>query len=147
MNMLERQVKLGKSLYEINTNVVQELYSLQQKNIDTYIETNREFGSHISEINDMHSAIELQRDYNATLWNNAKVAFKAQNKLISSALSNTRVALKFAYSPAETKVIESAKQKVIAKTKPKAEVKAKAKVKRKARPRSKPKAKAWNTAK
>ncbi|MFT7686877.1 MAG: hypothetical protein ACI9FB_002225 [Candidatus Azotimanducaceae bacterium] len=113
MNMFERQVKLDQSLCEINSNVVQEFNSLQQTNIKNYGETSRKFGSHIREVNDISSVVELQRDDNETPWNNTKFTFKAQKNLISSALSNTRVARKFAYSPAEKKVIEASKPKVM----------------------------------
>ena len=138
MNMIERQTELGKSLYEININVVRSFVRVQRENIKKYIETSREFGSRIPELNGVRSAIELQYEYNATLWRNAMAALEAQNELVISTTSETREALMSVYSPVRTEVVEAPK--------PKAKPKLKARVKAKAKPKAKPRSKIQNAA-
>lgn len=123
MNIIEKQTELGKSLYEINTSTMKEYLSMQRANIEKYVEVNREFGSRLPEVKDISSAVELQREYNGMLWAQTKEAMTAQTELLKGAFSETRDALKTAYT-FETDV-EAVKPK--AKAKAKAPSKAKAK--------------------
>ncbi|MFT6751609.1 MAG: hypothetical protein ACJA2O_001792, partial [Candidatus Azotimanducaceae bacterium] len=97
MSIIERQTTLSKSLYEINTNTVKEWVSLQRGNVEQYIETNKDFGSRISEIKDVTSLVNLQREYGQTLWTNAKGAVEAQNEIVKDAFTHSRDAIKTAF--------------------------------------------------
>ena len=132
MNIIERQTTLGKSLYEININAMKEFATLQKDNVEKYLATNRSFGEQLPAVKDINSLVELQRQYGATLWSNAKGSFEHQNELLRTAIEDTRDALKQAFTP-DSAQANSAKIKPTAKTatsaKPKAKVKAKAKAK------------------
>ncbi len=43
MSVLERQVNLGRELFEINTGTVRRLVELQTESFQKYFETNQEF--------------------------------------------------------------------------------------------------------
>ncbi len=119
MNIIEKQTELGKSLYEINTSAIKEYFNLQRGNLEAYLEVNREFGSRLPEINDVTSVLTLQREYNETLWNNAKASVEAQTELLKGTFSETRDALKSAFTP-EVEAVEEVVVKPKAKAKPKA---------------------------
>jgi|KNS2Surf_BmetaT_FD_contig_31_5995451_length_462_multi_1_in_0_out_0_1 hypothetical protein len=121
MNIIERQTELGKSLYEINTSTLKEYFSIQRGSLEKYVEMNREFGAKLPELKDISGALELQKEYNETLWAHTKSSFEAQSELFKGAFSNTREALKTAYT-FETEE-EAPKPKAKAKAKPKAKAK------------------------
>lgn len=101
MNIIEKQTELGKSLYEINTSTMKEYLAMQRANIEKYVEVNREFGTRLPEVKDISSAVELQREYNEMVWNQAKESMAAQTELLKGAFSETREALKTAYNPSD----------------------------------------------
>lgn len=119
MNIIEKQTELGKSLYEINTSTMKEYFELQKNSFEQYVAMNREFGAKLPELKNISSAIELQKEYNETLWAHTKSSFNAQSELLKGAFSNTREALKTAYT-FETAEEEAPKPKAKAKAKPKA---------------------------
>ena len=120
MNMIQKQVEMGRALFEINQNTFQELARTQQDNIKKYFELNTDFSKRLPEVNDISSFVELQREYNETLWAHTKSSFEAQTELLKGAFGNTREALKEAYT-FETE--EAPKPKAKAKAKPKAKAK------------------------
>lgn len=132
MSILKRQTVLGKSLYEINTNTVKELVNLQKDNVQNYFSVNKDFGARISEIKDVTSFVNFQKEYNQTLWNNAKGAVEAQNEIVKDAFSDTRNAVKLAFVQ-ETEATETATETTSEETAEKAPVKAKPKAKAKAK--------------
>lgn len=123
MSIIERQTTLSKSLYEINTNTVKEWVSLQRGNVEQYIETNKDFGSRISEIKDVTSLVNLQREYGQTLWTNAKGAVEAQNEIVKGAFAHSRDAIKTAFIKDESDIAIEAAPETEAKPKPKAKAK------------------------
>jgi len=129
MSILKRQTTLGKSLYEINTNTVKELVSLQRDNVQQYFDVNKDFGSRISEIKGVTSFVNLQKEYNQTLWNNAKGAVVAQNEIVKGAFVETQDAVKLAFVPV-TESTETAAEEVAEEAPVKAKPKAKAKAKK-----------------
>ena len=98
MSIIEKQTELGKSLYEINSSTMKEYFELQRESFDKYVEMNREFGAKLPEIKDLGSAIELQKEYNETLWAHTKSSFEAQSELLKGAFGSTRDAFKEAYT-------------------------------------------------
>jgi hypothetical protein len=101
MNAIERQSNLGQSLFEINTNTVRALTSLQIENATRYFETNREFAGRISEISSLSDYFGLQREYGEALWSGARSAIEAQMVLIREATTGTRDAVTTAFSTEE----------------------------------------------
>jgi hypothetical protein len=118
MNVIEKQAELGKALYAINSNTLKEFASMQQENLQKYMETNRAFGEKLPEVKDISSFVDLQREYGATIWSNVKDSFEHQNELFRGAMEETRDAVKHAFTSEE-----------IVDEKPKAKTKTKAKAK------------------
>ena len=104
MNIIEKQTSLGKSLYEINTSTIKEIAELQRENISTYFNTNREFAKRLPEITSFTDFMGLQKEYNETLWNNARGAVEAQTAIVKEAFSGTRDAVKLAFTAEEAEV-------------------------------------------
>lgn len=98
MNMIEKQVEVGKSLFEINKNTMSEMAELSRKNIETYFEVNRSFGEKLPEIREISAFLEMQREYGETLWNNAREAMESQTAILKGAFEETRDVLATAYS-------------------------------------------------
>lgn len=101
MNIIERQTQLGRSLYEINQNMMTEMVELGRKNIETYFATNRSFGEKLPEVREVSTFFELQREYGETLWNNAREAVEAQNAVFQGAFNDTREAVQTAFTSEE----------------------------------------------
>lgn len=104
MNIIEKQTNLGKSLYEINTSTIKEIAELQGENISKYFNTNREFAKRLPEITSISDFLGLQKEYNETLWSNARGAVEAQTEIVKGAFSGTRDAVKLAFTAEETEV-------------------------------------------
>jgi hypothetical protein len=125
MNMIEKQSKLGKSIFEINTNTLKELASLSKDNIGKYFEANRAYGEKLPEIKDVSSFVSLQREYTESMWSGVKDAVSAHNGIIKGAFEETRHAFENAYTPVEIEA-KTAKPATKAKAKAKAKPKTKA---------------------
>ncbi|MGV0034497.1 MAG: phasin family protein [Candidatus Azotimanducaceae bacterium WSBS_2022_MAG_OTU7] len=115
MNMIEKQAKLGKSLYEINTTAMSEIAEMSRKNIEQYFEVNRSFGEKLPEVKEVGSFVSLQREYGETLFNNAREAMEAQTALMQSAFAEARDAVQSAFAPEAPEAPETAKPKAKAK--------------------------------
>ena len=98
MNNIEKQVSLGRSLYQINTNTLSEMAELGRKNFEQYFEVNRSFGEKLPEVRELGSFLGLQREYGETLWNNAREAMESQSAILQSAFSDARDAIQAAFS-------------------------------------------------
>ena len=88
MSVLERQVNLGRELFEINTGTVRRLVELQTESIQKYFETNQEFASKLPEIKDVSSFVELQRDYGQAVWEGIQDSWKARGEVVREAVEN-----------------------------------------------------------
>jgi hypothetical protein len=125
MNVIEKQSKLGKDIFEINTNTLKELASLQKDNIEKYFDANRAYGEKLPEVKDVTSFVSLQREYTEGIWNGVKDAVSAHTGIVRGAFEETRHAFEEAY----TTTSKAAKPAQKTKAKPKAKAKAKAKTK------------------
>lgn len=98
MNMIQKQVEMGRALFEINQNTFQELARTQQDNIKKYFELNTDFSKRLPEVNDISSFVELQREYNETLWNGIKDTTKGQVDVIKTAVEESGEAVRKAFT-------------------------------------------------
>ncbi len=117
MNIIEKQTALTKTLYEINTQAMNESVELSRRNIEQYVEVNRAFAERLPEVREVGSFVSLQREYGETLWNNAKDAMESQNAILQSAMEEAREAVKSAFTPivAEVEAVVAPKAKAKAK--------------------------------
>ena len=95
MNIIERQTELGKSLYEINTSTLKSTSASSAT--EKYVEMNREFGAKLPEPKTFLALWSCRRN-TTKLCGLTKSSFKAQSELFKGAFSNTREALKTAYT-------------------------------------------------
>ena len=98
MNMIEKQVEMGRALFEINQNTFQELARTSQDNLKKYFELNSTFSKRIPEVTDVTSFVELQREYNETLWTGVKDSTRGQVDVIKTAVEETGVAVRKAFT-------------------------------------------------
>ncbi len=124
MSIIERQSDLGRSIVEINTNTLSELFTLQRENFEKYFSTNRSFGEKLPEVKDVSGFISLQREYGETLWGNVRDAVETQNGIVRGAFEEVRVAFEKAYKTEE--VVEETVEEVVTKPASKAKAKTKA---------------------
>lgn len=116
MNMIEKQTELTKSLYEINTNTMKELATLQRENLEKYFEANKMFGERLPEVKSISDFMALQREYGETLVTNAREAMETQTEIVKGAYEETTEAVRHAF----TFETETAKPAAKKKAKPKA---------------------------
>ena len=101
MSIIERQAKLGRDIFEINTSTARDLFELQMKGLRTYFQTNQEFVRKLPEIRDVSSFFEMQRDYGQTLFTDARENLEEGGKVLRSAFENTGTALREAFTTGE----------------------------------------------
>ncbi len=94
MNIIERQADFGRTLFEINQNTVQELFRSTRENFQKYFELNGDFSQRLTEIRDVSSFVELQREYSETLWGNVREASQSQTEILKSAVEETSNAVR-----------------------------------------------------
>ncbi|MFT5098570.1 MAG: hypothetical protein ACI9HY_000679 [Planctomycetaceae bacterium] len=98
MNMIEKQVEMGRALFEINQNTFQELARTSQDNLKKYFELNSTFSKRIPEVTDVTGFVELQREYNETLWTGVKDTTRGQVDMLKTAVEETGVAVRKAFT-------------------------------------------------
>ncbi len=98
MSIIEKQTKLGRDLFEINTGVLRQMVELQANGIRQYFETNQQFVSKLPNVRDISSFVEIQRDYGQALWSDAQDNLRTTGSVLKSAVENTGTALREAYS-------------------------------------------------
>ena len=101
MNILEKQMKLGRDLFEINTGVLRQMVELQANGVRQYFETNQQFAGKLPNVRDLNSFVEIQRDYGQALWSDARENLRTSGTVLKSAVENTGSALREAFSAAE----------------------------------------------
>lgn len=108
MKILERQTELGRSLYEINTSTLRNYVRLQLDSVHKYLETNRDFGNRIAQVDHFSTLAQVQREYSEILFQNAFEAVEAQNQVLEDALNHTKDAFQAAFGGGETAAATSA---------------------------------------
>ncbi len=98
MSLIERQMKLGRELFDVNTTTMRRLFELQSEGVRQYFETNQEFAKRLPEVRDVSSFVELQRDYGQTLWNEAQSNLRNTGGLLREAAEETGSALREAFT-------------------------------------------------
>lgn len=98
MNIVEKQVEMGRALFEINQNTFQELARTQQDNFKKYLEMNSEFSKRLPEVKDFSSFVELQREYNETLWDGFKTSTQGQVEVLKTAVEESGEAVRKAFT-------------------------------------------------
>ncbi len=98
MNLIEKQVEMGRAFFEINQNTFQELARTQQENMKKYFELNSEFSKRLPEVKDVSTFVELQREYGETLWTGIKESTRTQVEVLRTAAEETTGAVRKAFA-------------------------------------------------
>ncbi len=133
MSVIEKQVNLGKNLYQINANTLRGIAELQRDNVEKYFELNKAYVEQLPSVDSFKAFVELQREYNQSIWEGVKSSVKFQSDIVRGALEESGQVLKQAFT---AEPVKPAKAKVKRTKKAKTASKAKAKVKAVATPES-----------
>ncbi|MDP6972085.1 MAG: phasin family protein, partial [Pseudomonadales bacterium] len=82
MSIIEKQVQLGRELFEINAATVRRLVELQSEGVKQYFETNQDFAKRLPEVKDVSSFVELQREYGKTVWSNTQEGWQSGGEVV-----------------------------------------------------------------
>lgn len=98
MSIVQRQVELGRDMYQINTQTLRGFMEVQRENVEKYLELNRSYVERLPEVRDLGAFMALQRDYNETLWSGIRSSVQAQTELARNAFQDTSAALRTAFT-------------------------------------------------
>lgn len=101
MSIRDRQVELGKNLFQINANTLRALAELGRDNVEKYFELNASYWEKLPEVDGLTGFVELQREYNESIWESMKESAQSQADLLKDALEESGDALKAAFTPDE----------------------------------------------
>lgn len=87
MNSLERQMRIGRELFELNTRTMQKLGEITMEDLTRYADAGRQMGERLRDVKDPQSYLTLQREYFENLWNNAQASMQARNELIRQSVA------------------------------------------------------------
>ena len=106
MNMIEKQMQMGRELMELNTEWFRKIAEFDGQNFQKYVDMNQEFAQRLPQVRDIQSFVDLQREYGETLWNSTQEAFSARNEMLREVMEANTEVVRGAFSteePAEEK--------------------------------------------
>ena len=110
MSVLEKQANLGRELFDINTHVARRMAEIAGEGVKQYFDTNQEFAKRLSEVRDVTSFVELQRDYGTALYNGMNERMQTRGEVVREAVEKGTAAMRTAFSADEATVEEEAQE-------------------------------------
>ncbi len=101
MNMMEKQMQMGRDLMELNTEWFRKIAEFDGQNFQKYVDMNQEFAQRLPQIRDIQGFVDLQREYGEALWNNTQEVFKARNDMLREAMDANGEVMRGAWSTEE----------------------------------------------
>lgn len=101
MSVLENQFKLGRELFEINTHVARRMTEIAGEGIKQYLETNQEFAKKLTEVRDVSSFVELQREYGQTLYSGVSERLQTRGEVVKEAIERSGEVFRGAFNTDE----------------------------------------------
>ncbi len=89
MNPFEKQVKLGRELFEVNTSTVRKLVELGGEELRKVWELNQEFAQKLPEVRDISTFVELQREYGQSVWEGMQTAIQSRGEIVKDAVEQS----------------------------------------------------------
>ena len=86
MNPFEKQLQLGRELFELNAGAMRRMAELDADSFRAFVETNQSFFTRLPEVKDLPSLVALQREYGETVWNGAQSALKARGEIVRDSM-------------------------------------------------------------
>jgi len=109
MNVFENQSKLGRELFEINTQAVRRMAELAGEDMQKFFETNQNFASRLPEVKDINGFFELQREYGEALYSEVSERLQTRGEVIREAVERGGEVLRGAFNPEATAEAPAAK--------------------------------------
>ncbi|MEZ5560501.1 MAG: phasin family protein [Pseudomonadales bacterium] len=100
MNPIETAAKLGRDLFEINTETMRKIAELSADNFKRYVELNQDYFQKLPEVREISAFVELQREYGQTLWQGMQDDLKARGEILREAVEHSGSALRSVFSAA-----------------------------------------------
>ena len=82
MNAFEKQAKLGRELFEVNSSTVRKLVELCGEELRKVWELNQEFAQKLPEVRDISTFVEMQREYGQSVWEGVKTSFQSRGEIV-----------------------------------------------------------------
>jgi hypothetical protein len=98
MNPIEKGTKLGRDLFEINTDSLRKIAELSAENFKRYMELNQDYLQKLPEVREFSAFVELQRDYGKSLWEGVQEDMKARGEIVREAVEHSGSALRGVFS-------------------------------------------------
>ncbi len=86
MNPFEKQLQIGRELFELNANALRRMVELDADSFRALVETNQSFFARLPEVKDLPGFVSLQREYGETVWNGAQEAMKTRGDLLRDSM-------------------------------------------------------------
>ena len=99
MNPVEKQMQLGRSLFELNAATFKRLVELDADSFRTFVDTNRAFMERVPEAKDVAAFAALQREYGESIWEGAKSAWQARGEIFRDSTTEAGELFRGAFSP------------------------------------------------
>ena len=100
MNPFEKQLQLGRELFELNAAALRQMVELDADSFRTMVETNQSFFARLPEVKDLPGLVSLQREYGETVWNGAQEALKARGDILRESMGKAGELVRGAFDAA-----------------------------------------------
>ncbi len=108
MNPLEKQLQIGRELFELNATAWRRMVELDADSFRTFVETHQSFFSRLPEVKDLPSLVTLQREYGETVWNGAQSAVQARGEIMRESLGKAGELVRGAFDQSTDETTEQA---------------------------------------
>ncbi|MEM9620913.1 MAG: phasin family protein [Pseudomonadota bacterium] len=98
MSVLENQFKMGRELFEINTHVARRMTEITGEGIKQYLDTNQEFARKLTDVRDVSSFFELQREYGQTLYSGVSERLQTRGEVVREAIERSGEVIRGAFT-------------------------------------------------
>lgn len=98
MNPIEKTTKLGRDLFEINTESMRKIAELSAENFKRYMELNQDYLQKLPEVRELGAFVELQRDYGQSLWQGMQDDLKARGEILRDTVEQSGSAIRGLFS-------------------------------------------------
>lgn len=103
MNLMERQMQLGRDLMELNSEWFRKIAEFDAENLNKYVSLNQDFATRLTEVRDMQGFMDLQREYGEQLWNGTQEALQSRGEMLQQVADANGELMRNAFTPAEEK--------------------------------------------
>ncbi|MEM7078830.1 MAG: phasin family protein [Pseudomonadota bacterium] len=110
MNVIEKQVQLGRDLIELNAEWFRKIAEFDTDNVRKYVEFNQSFAARLPEVKDLAGLATLQREYGETLWGDAQEALRTRGEMLREAMEANTAVVQTAFQAEEAAPAPKAKR-------------------------------------